>query len=205
MDEIQAGTGGSRPGPGRTLPLLLAGVAALVVIVVGAVLLTVPLGTTAPPSGSVVFIGSPLLGKPAPEIALTATDGRTVSLSDYRGRPVIVNFWASWCIPCREEFPQFVAARSAHAEDGLEILGVVHQDGADTASAFARDHDASWPMLMDNADAAWNAYRALGVPSTYFVDRDGIVRATSLGPVTETSLPQQLATILPAGSVSPSP
>src|SRR5262249_1018515 len=83
----------------------------------------------------------------------------------YRGRPVIVNFWASWCIPCRDEFPQFVAARAEHAADGLEILGVVHQDGADTASAFARDHDAGWPMLMDTADAAWQAYRVLGVPS----------------------------------------
>jgi cytochrome c biogenesis protein CcmG/thiol:disulfide interchange protein DsbE len=174
----------------------LAALAAFAIVAAGVAVLTVPLGNTATPSGSVLIIGSPLLDKPAPAITLTTTDGRTVSLSDYRGRPVIVNFWASWCIPCREEFPQFVAARAAHATDGLEILGVVHQDGADTASAFARDHGAQWPMLMDTGDAAWQAYRVLGVPSTYFIDRDGIVRATSLGPITESSLPEQLAKIL---------
>jgi cytochrome c biogenesis protein CcmG/thiol:disulfide interchange protein DsbE len=182
----------------------LAALAAFAVVAAGVAILTAPLGNTAP-SSSTFIIGSPMLGKPAPDITLTTTDGRTVSLSDYRGRPVIVNFWASWCIPCRDEFPQFVAARAEHAADGLEILGVVHQDGADTASAFARDHDAQWPMLMDTADAAWTAYRVLGVPSTYFIDRDGIVQATSLGPITAASLPLQLATIIPpAPSTSPS-
>jgi cytochrome c biogenesis protein CcmG/thiol:disulfide interchange protein DsbE len=137
-----------------------------------------------------------MLGKVAPDIALGTTDGRTVRLSDYRGRPVIVNFWASWCIPCREEFPQFVAAREAHTADGLEILGVVHEDSADAAAAFAADRGAQWPMLLDTGEAAWRDYRVLGVPSTYFIDRDGVVRATSLGPVTDSSLPEQLATIL---------
>jgi cytochrome c biogenesis protein CcmG/thiol:disulfide interchange protein DsbE len=165
-----------------------------IVVVVAVIALNVPLGGSA--TGSPGTLGSPLLNKPAPDFTLTALDGRTVHLADYRGRPVIVNFWASWCIPCRDEFPQFVTAKAQHATDGLEVLGIVRQDSADAAAAFASSHGADWPLLMDPDEAAWKAYVGLGVPSTYFIDRAGVVRATSLGPITATSLPIQLAKIL---------
>jgi len=144
-----------------------------------------------------VITGSPLLNKPAPPIELTTPDGKVVRVADYAGRPVIVNFWASWCIPCREEFPEFVGAVQQHAADGLTVLGVVHQDGPDAATAFATQHGATWPILMDTSNTAWNAYLGgVGVPMTFFVDRQGIIRATSYGPVTPATLPAQLATIL---------
>ncbi|MEA2622620.1 MAG: cytochrome c biosis protein CcmG, thiol:disulfide interchange protein DsbE [Chloroflexota bacterium] len=142
------------------------------------------------------ILGSPLLDKPAPDFQLARLDGTLVRLSGYRGRPVIVNFWASWCIPCRDEFPEFVAARAQHAQDGLEILGIVHLDGADAAAGFARERGADWPLLLDPKDEAWKAYQGIGVPSTYFIDREGVVRATSLGPVSAAALPIQLAKIL---------
>lgn len=159
----------------------------------------VPLGSTADgPDGTPIVVGgSPLLNKPAPAIDLVSLDGSRVRLSDYLGRPVLINFWASWCTPCRDEFPQFVTALRDHASQGLQILGVIHDDNANAAAAFATSEHATWPLLMDPGDTIWNAYIIpVGVPATIFIDRSGVVRATSFGPVTPSGLPQQLAAIL---------
>jgi cytochrome c biogenesis protein CcmG/thiol:disulfide interchange protein DsbE len=151
----------------------------------------------ATPTPSIVVGRNPLLDKAAPAISLPTLDGSgTVNLSDYAGRPVIVNFWASWCVPCRQEFPLFKEARTEHAADGLEILGVVHLDSADSAQQFATDQGATWPLLMDADNTAWRAYGQLLVPTTYYIDRDGIVRAVSYGPPPSGTLEEQLAKIL---------
>ena len=115
-------------------------------------------------------------------ISLATVDGRQVALSDYRGRPVIVNFWASWCVPCRDEFPCWPRRAPATRGRGLEILGVIHDDSSQSAAAFAATYDAQWPLLVDADDAAWNAYHGAFVPVSYFIDRAGIVRAVSYGP-----------------------
>lgn len=161
----------------------------------------IPLGQ-GPGRDSLVVGSSPLLGKPAPEIDLEGLDGERVRLSEYRGRPVVINFWATWCVPCRDEFPLLVAAREAHAGAGLEILGVVHDDTREGARAFAADQGARWPMPFDADDVAWDDYGGVGVPMSFFVDREGIVRAVSFGPFTEAGLAQQLATVLPTPAAS---
>lgn len=146
--------------------------------------------------GPVVVAQDPLVGKTAPEIRLMSLDGTQIALTDLRGRPVIVNFWASWCLPCRDEFPLLKQTRERYASDGLEILGVVHDDGADPARAFAASYGATWPMVVDTDDVAWNAYRGAFVPISYFVDRAGIVRAVSYGPPPTDVLDQYVAKIL---------
>ncbi|MFO1539374.1 MAG: TlpA family protein disulfide reductase [Chloroflexota bacterium] len=166
-------------------------------------LAVVPLGPPAPatnPGASPVVVGgSPLLDRPAPPIELADLDGRTVRLADYAGRPVIVNFWASWCVPCRDEFPAFVAARAAHADAGLEVLGIIHKDLPDPARAFAAAQGAAWPLLPDPGEVVYDAYRGVGgIPISVFIDGGGIVRAVSFGPLSETALALQLARILPA-------
>jgi cytochrome c biogenesis protein CcmG, thiol:disulfide interchange protein DsbE len=176
-------------------------VAAIVAVII---LAGTPLGTTGPQASVLVVGSSPLLGKPAPEIDLEGLEGERVRLSDYRGRPVIVNFWATWCTPCREEFPVLAEAREQHAAEGLEILGVVHEDTVDGARAFVADLGAEWPMPFDADREAWDAYGGVGVPTTYYVDAEGVIRAVSFGPLTEDGLAQQLATILPAATTSPS-
>jgi cytochrome c biogenesis protein CcmG/thiol:disulfide interchange protein DsbE len=140
--------------------------------------------------------GSGLLNQPAPGFELERLDGGSLSLADLRGRPVIVNFWASWCLPCREEFPLFAAARERHFADGLEIVGIVHDDSADNARRFATENRAEWPMVVDPGDVAWQAYAGQLLPITFFIDRTGIVRAVSFGPPPAQTMEQYLARIL---------
>jgi cytochrome c biogenesis protein CcmG/thiol:disulfide interchange protein DsbE len=120
-----------------------------------------------------------------------------VSLSDLAGRPVILNFWASWCVPCRQEFPVFVAGRAAHADAGLEILGVVYKDDAGNARRFATDNGATWPLLLDPGERTYAAYLGFGVPYSVFIDAQGVVRGVSFGEVTEAGFADQVARILP--------
>jgi cytochrome c biogenesis protein CcmG/thiol:disulfide interchange protein DsbE len=173
------------------LLIVATGAAALLVLVV----LFVPLGRTDPER--VVVGGHPLAGRAAPQIELATLDGEAVSLAALRGRPVLVNFWATWCLPCRDEFPLLAAAYAAHADEGLEILGVVHDDTADGARAFARDMGATWPMLADPDDKVWADYLGVAMPTSFFIDADGVVRAASLGAFSEEGLAALLGTILP--------
>jgi cytochrome c biogenesis protein CcmG, thiol:disulfide interchange protein DsbE len=149
------------------------------------------------PAGVIEVTGSPLVGRPAPAFSLERLDGGgAVSLADFAGRPVVVNFWASWCIPCAEEFPLLNDARRQHAPAGLEILGIVHDDDPTAAERFADAHGATWPLLLDPANDAWRAYRGVFLPVTFFVDREGVVRAVSYGTPTEQALAAQIARIV---------
>ena len=156
--------------------------------------------------GGAVHLGRyPLVGRSAPDFELTGLDGSTVRLADYRGRPVIVNFWASWCIPCREEFPLFAAARRQHAADGLEILGVVYRDRADGARRFMADHGATWPAALDPDGAVAAAYGVGAVPVSLYIDGGGIVRSVSYGAPPSGRMEALLATILPRAPATSSP
>ncbi len=170
------------------------------VAVVVAVAVAVNLGTgSAPgsPSPSLIIVArNPLLDQPAPDFTLPSLDGGTVSLADYRGRPLIINFWASWCQPCQQEFPLFVAARQRYQSAGLEILGIVHEDTAQSAAGFAAQQGAQWPLLTDPSNDAWTAYKGALLPISYYVDRDGIIRAVSYGPPPSGALEDELAKIL---------
>jgi cytochrome c biogenesis protein CcmG, thiol:disulfide interchange protein DsbE len=158
-------------------------VGALAVIAV-AVALTVDLAPDPNPSASTIVVGRhPLLDQPAPDFDLGVLgEGSRVRLQDERSRPLLVNFWASWCIPCREEFPLFREARSHPANADLEILGVVYQDSSEAALEFMRAQQADWRALADPEGAVATAYGVLAPPMTFYVDRGGVVRAVSFGP-----------------------
>lgn len=143
--------------------------------------------------------GSPTaIGSQAPDFTLMSTDGETVRLSDLRGRPVIVNFWASWCVPCIEEFPLLRDAAERHAEDDLAIVGVVFDDGPETASAFMEEHGGTWPALLDPDASVASAYAVFGPPETYFIGRDGRIVARQIGQFSERSLEDKLDAIIAA-------
>ncbi len=136
-------------------------------------------------------------GHAAPPIVGTTVDGVPFDLAAYRDKPVIVNFWASWCVPCQAEFPLFEAALAAHASAGLTIVGVIYQDSPSAAQAFAASHAATWVNVADPKGSIATAYAVVAPPQTYFIDRAGVLQSRQIGQVTSTDLDRQLGAILP--------
>lgn len=163
-----------------------------------AVLAACSAGAGASPAGSVIEVGGgPVrIGAPAPAFQLADLSGHPVKLADYAGRPVVVNFWASWCGPCQQEFPMLRQARQQYAAKGLEILGVIYKDSPDAARGFMTKENAAWPALVDTGGSVARAYGILGIPDSFFVDRTGVVRALSYGPPSQADLAQYLGKIL---------
>ena len=173
----------------RRLPLRILVVAAtLPAILLGLFLVALLLRAPAPAAGTV--------GSLAPDFSLVDLDGQTVSLADLRGRPVIVNFWASWCGPCIEEFPLLREAAQRHADDGLAVVGIVFEDRTEAARDFMARNDGSWPAAMDPGGRVAAAFNILGPPETFFIGADGIIAARQLGQFSEGSLERNLAAIL---------
>jgi cytochrome c biogenesis protein CcmG/thiol:disulfide interchange protein DsbE len=122
-------------------------------------------------------------GSPAPDfdLARLRSPGR-VRLADLRGRPVIVNFWAAWCVPCRKEFPTFREAQARYREDGLAIVGITFKDLPDDARRFAKQQRANWLLAEGgDGDPVGKAYGVRALPQTFFVNRRGIIVARYFG------------------------
>ena len=124
-------------------------------------------------------------GALAPDFLLGRLDGSELRLSDLRGQPVVLNFWATWCAPCRKEIPQFVDASERFREQGLVVVGVNLQEGKSIVRPYADDFGMDFPIVIDVDGEVGDAYRLLGLPVTYFIDRDGIVRSVFTGPFQE--------------------
>jgi cytochrome c biogenesis protein CcmG/thiol:disulfide interchange protein DsbE len=174
---------------------------ALGFVLAGASLAVTACGGGAPAGssdGSTVTIGSPLIGKPAPTLVGTTLDGAAFDLAAQKGSPVLVNFWASWCGPCREEFPLLEDAATRHADEGLVVVGALYKDDADPARAFVAEQGATWPTVADPERAIGAAWKVLGPPQTFFVDREGIIREVQVGQLRDADeLDRLLAEILP--------
>jgi len=139
--------------------------------------------------------------QPAPEFRLAGLDGGTVDLAAYRGRPLLINFWASWCRPCVKEFPLLRAARERHRADGLEVIGVLAtSDTPAKARTFARHNGGTWPVGIDRGSGPVGettvAYGVAGLPETFFVRRDGSLAVLVLGELTERGMRLHLDSIL---------
>jgi thiol-disulfide isomerase/thioredoxin len=140
-------------------------------------------------------------GDTAPAFTLKTLAGSPDSLSDYKGHPVLINFWATWCPPCHDEMRMLVAAYQAHRQDSLVVLAVDLTD-QEISMKNVRDSVAAFqmvfPVLLDERGRVRRRYRLRGVPTSVFIGSDGVVRAVVAGPITAAALQQHLAEILPA-------
>ena len=110
---------------------------------------------------------------------------------------MVLNFWASWCIPCREEAPLLTAADGTYGPRGVRILGVVYQDSDDNARDFMRRYGQTYPGLLDPDGRTAIDYGVFGIPETFFIDAPGVVRSRQVGALTETDLRRQIEAIVP--------
>jgi peroxiredoxin len=132
----------------------------------------------------------------APKLDLTTLDGRKLDLAAYRGRPVLLNFWATWCGPCVREFPLLRRTIDQRRSDGLVVLGVLVNDSAGSARKFVREHGGTWPVGIDQGAKAAGAFKVVGLPESVFVRRDGTLATRVLGELTQDRLDAQLASIV---------
>ena len=155
----------------------------------------------AQPTENTLFLNlqTPKVDSAAPDFELPDRFGNAVRLSDLAGSVVVVNFWASWCQPCREEMPVLQAISDKFADQGLVVLGVntTYTDSLDEALAFIDELNLTFPILFDETGKVGEQkYRVYGLPTSYWIDREGIIRSVQLGAMTEDRMLEILAPLL---------
>lgn len=145
----------------------------------GAFLLVTYLLLQARPFNSVPGVIEP--GQAAPDFVLETAAGERLQLADLRGRPVVLNFWATWCPPCRAEMPDLEALYAKGREQGLVVVGINLQESGVSVKAFQERHGLTFPLALDTEGAVTKAYGVIPLPTTYFVDRQGRVTARLQG------------------------
>lgn len=132
---------------------------------------------------------APRIGAEAPDFTLTDMSGKEVKLSSLRGRPVMLNFWATWCPPCRSEIPTIVDLyKNTHRGNNYEILGIAFQSENQTIQAFTQEFGMGFPIFSDVDSRTTSLYHVLPIPTTFFIDKDGIIRDMHIGIVDEATM-----------------
>jgi cytochrome c biogenesis protein CcmG/thiol:disulfide interchange protein DsbE len=200
-----------RVSPIRRIAIVNGGLVAIALVLF---LATRPIGggavdATSDPGASFYVLGSGSagldVGKPAPDfvgrsggqdVRLTDLDGRPIALADLRGRPVWVVFWATWCPPCQRETPDLRATYDAHGQDGLVMVAVDIEEPADVVREYARKFGLTYRIGLDETGAISEAYSVFGLPTHYFIDRQGAIRDRNFGPLSRDQMEQRVAAIL---------
>ena len=169
------------------------GLAVLILVAgVGWAYATRPLGSAPGPAAA-----STRIGALAPEIALPMLSGETRTLTDLRGQVVILNFWATWCGPCRAEMPALAEIQTQYASRGVIVIGVNQREDAASVRRYLDSIGVDFQIALDPMGESNRQYRVLGLPSTYLIDRQGVIRdAIFGGPMARALIESKLAPLL---------
>jgi cytochrome c biogenesis protein CcmG/thiol:disulfide interchange protein DsbE len=141
-------------------------------------------------------IRSAIIGGPAPAFRLERLDGNgTIALDELRGKIVVVNFFASWCVPCREEHPALVRAWERYRTSDVVLVGILYQDSPDAGRDFVRRLGGTWPTAIDDNGRTALGFGVFGIPETFFIGRDGVVGGRHIGPLDEETLVRGIETL----------
>jgi len=132
----------------------------------------------------------------APDFSLPDLSGRQLALSGYRGKVVLLDFWATWCVPCREEIPRFVELQSKHRDQGLQILGVSMDDGPEPVRDFYQQFKMNYPVVMGDAKTGELYGGVLGLPIAFMIGRDGRIYAKHIGATDVAVFEKEIAGLL---------
>jgi len=120
-------------------------------------------------------------GNAAPEFTVTDIDGKKLALSDYKGKVVLLDFWATWCTPCRAEIPHFVEMQQKYGPQGFQVVGISMDDDAKPVKEFYRQYNMSYPVAVGDDKLAQTFGGVLGLPVNFIIDREGRIHAKFLG------------------------
>jgi len=166
-----------------------------------------PAASTAPPAVESAAASSQAeafgIGEPAPPLVLPLAGGGTVDLADYRGKPVWVNFMATWCPSCVDELPAMAGFQARYADTGLATIAVDAREDEAAVTAFLKDLGVELPVGLDSDGKASAEWGAIALPVHYWIDAQGIVRDGALGGIGPDVMAQGLGTILPGVTVTP--
>jgi len=146
---------------------------------------------------------APRMGKEAPDFQVRTLDGTSVSLSDYRGQPVWISFWATWCPPCRAENPDIQEVYEKYQADGLVILALSIGEETGTVQSYVERTGLTYTIGLDQDTAIAARYRIVGIPTHYFVDRDGILREWRIGSMSKKTMEKNVGKILSSSPAAP--
>lgn len=138
------------------------------------------------------------VSRPAPDFTLNQLSGQPLTLSDFRGKVVLLDFWATWCEPCRVETPFLVDLQNKYRDQGLQIIGISMDDTPDPVPAFVREFKINYPVVMGNAKIGEEYGGVLGLPIAFLIDREGRIQKKHIGATEESIFEKEITTLLNA-------
>lgn len=139
---------------------------------------------------------APIIGYPAPDFALTDLDGNVVRLSDFQGKVVFLNFWATWCPPCRAEMPAMEEVYQEYKDKDVVFIGIDLLESRSSVESFVEENGYSWVFTIDSTGIVAMDYMVIGIPSSFFIDEEGVISATQVGPMSKVLMEIKLATAM---------